>query len=143
MRTVRISMRDARALFEFFSGGGFIHEMPHEVAAARANLERAMKPKRSLAPARKRRAEKKQTKRGASEDIRKAVWVRADERCEVCGTHGSGANPLDFERLFRKVNGESVEECWICCRSCHKRKHPATEIRAGALSQASEGVGDG
>ena len=121
MRAIKLHPGTAKSALDLL-----VAAYPGQSLLAVEELRRALAPKplkRSVKKARKERAEKKTAKKEKSGSVRLAVWARADDRCEVCGTYGNDSNPLDFEHFFRKVNGESVEECWICCRACHKQKH--------------------
>lgn len=124
MRAVRISWKTAQALLAAVDRLDDIDQgLIVGQRLAQDALRQAMAPKRSVKAHRTTKAKKDKTKQEKTSAVRRAVWARADERCEACGDPGSGFNPLDLEHFFRRVNGESLEECWLTCRRCHKAKH--------------------
>lgn len=87
-----------------------------------AALEAALAPKKSAAPAKKRRAEKKATHREEMGDIRRHVLERAKGRCEFCGVTTAS---LEVDHMFGGANRrtlQSVFTCWALCRFCHLQK---------------------
>lgn len=80
-----------------------------------ASIDSALRPKRSVAPARKRRVAKKKTRKEETALLRAAVFARADNKCEVCG-----AEATDLEHAFGRVRAkQSTSNCLALCRPCH------------------------
>lgn len=85
-------------------------------------IETALKPKRSLAPARKRREAKKKTHREEIGAIREAVLQRAKGVCEACN---NTCGDLEVDHFFggsRRRSLQSETTCWALCPGCHREK---------------------
>lgn len=76
----------------------------------------------------KRKVEKRAKKKDELAEIRMEVWARSDGRCESCRqpfrTYGYGAGELDhfFGGSGRRLEKQSVFNCWRLCRPCHQQK---------------------
>lgn len=117
MRSVRISLKAARVLLDYLNGA------PRAVGSvAIAELERAMKPKRSVKLARARRETKAITKKALRASVRTEVMIRASARCENCGRIESEFNHLEMDHFWGRARAESVETCWALCNECHRWK---------------------
>lgn len=96
-----------------------------EVRAAKAHvgaIDAALKPKRSVAPARKRRESKKKSHRDEMGAIRVAVLTRAGGLCEQCGTAQERLECDHFYGGSRRRSEQAVETVWALCHYCHRSK---------------------
>lgn len=88
-------------------------------------LHAAQAPKRSAAPAKKRREKKARAVHVKTRDIRVDVAARAKGRCENCCAFGTDFAPLELDHFFggrNKRSHESAATCWLLCRTCHRAK---------------------
>ena len=88
-------------------------------------IDRALTPKRSLAPAAKRRASKAELRAEKISAIRGEVWERSSGSCENCTTDLNDSEG-DLDHAFggsgRRRTMEAVTTCWRLCRTCHQDK---------------------
>ena len=86
-------------------------------------INRALTPKRSLAPAAKRRASKAETRKEEMQQLRSAVVERAGDDCEACQLPFREENPGELDHWFggsgRRLVAQSFETCWLIHHSCH------------------------
>ncbi len=123
MRSVRLSLRTARVIFEIATRPrGGVNNMAE--LAAMKELERAMEPKRSIKPARIRKEAKKKTKKEEAAEIRDLVLERADGFCESCLINfDPDLRPGELDHFWgRGKERQRVENCWALCRGCHRAK---------------------
>ena len=91
-------------------------------------IDRALTPKRSLAPAAKRRASKAELRAEKISAIRHKVEARSQGRCENsnCAAEFSDAHPGEMDHAFggsgRRRAMESELTCWMLCHACHRDK---------------------
>lgn len=86
-------------------------------------LDFALKPKRSVQKARKRRATKRISKNEETARIREAVFSRAGNQCEIVNVGGLRCENVatDLAHLFGKGHRQQTERncaaaCWVCHR---------------------------
>ena len=120
-RRVSISLKTARALFDLalnrWSGSDV------DLGRTLEELEAAMKPKRSLAPARQRRTAKRETVKERRAEIRTQLEARANGSCEACGISERFVGPLEWDHFFGRVRvPETVRSGWLLCPECHRQK---------------------
>jgi len=113
MRSVRISMKTARAIL---SAGSIAWRDPAARQAIQ-ELERAMKPKRSVSSNRKRRETKRVTKALDYTELARALAGRSGGRCEL--NPGEHVATEVHHALGRKVP-QSEANCIAICRECHE-----------------------
>ena len=96
-----------------------------------AQVEHALKPKRSARPARERREAKQAAEDGEWRLIKSQVFGRAAGRCEHCGATGP-LGMLDPDHFLggngRRKTMQSKFTVWVLCRLCHDEKganHPS------------------
>lgn len=86
-------------------------------------LARSLKPKRALAPARKRRVAKAKTRKDEWAQIREAVLERANGVCEHCR---APKDRLAADHMFsgngRRLSLQSKFTVWGLCFHCDQRK---------------------
>ena len=106
-------------------------------------LRAALKPKRSVAPARKRKAAKAKTRKEETSEIREAVFARAGGHCECgCGGQDGPGMPLTFANQPGELDHfwgrgkaqQTVENCWALSRLHHRAKTLGIPDRAGWIS---------
>jgi hypothetical protein len=113
-----LSKRILMEMREHFSGNARWVECPPGERRWLEAIDLALKPRRSLKPARQRRAEKKKTKKEETAEIRAAVFERAKGLCEMCGTFAT-----DLEHAFGRVRvPQKVSNCLAICRPCHRAR---------------------
>ena len=89
-----------------------------------AEINRALTPKRSAAPAKKLRAAKKATRKEKTANVRFLVMERAGFRCESCGV-SLPLGGLELDHVFGGANRralETPETCMALCHACHVSK---------------------
>ncbi len=88
-------------------------------------IDLALKPKRSLKPAKARRAVKGKAHMEGIGEIRRGVFTRAGGRCEECERELDEIH-LSVDHFFggsgRRRALQSVETCWVLCSPCHIHK---------------------
>jgi hypothetical protein len=115
MRSVRISMKTARAALDALTGEfpGYAGRHWGEAAVA---LKAAMEPKRSVKLARARKEAKQEAKWRGSARLRAKLIEVSGGSCELC--ERKGCDP--HHALGRKNAPESFENCLWVCRACHE-----------------------
>lgn len=113
MTRISLSARSARALL---ANRSIREDFDPALRRAREELEAALKPKRSKAPARARREAKRKTKRELFDAIKRQVFARSGGKCELCGVRVAS----DPHHVFGRVRvPESVSNVIAVCRRCH------------------------
>lgn len=120
MRSVRISLKTARALLEMLGEHPW-SDNQQAVLRAGEELRAAMAPKRSKAvsgPTRRQARETKRlTKKEETAAIRAEVLRRAEGICELCESAGAD----DLHHAFGRVRQrQSVSNTLAVCRPCHR-----------------------
>lgn len=110
-----ISKRAAKALLDAVVKKIGTHD--YSIRQAAEELERALKPKRSVKASRVRRETKRLTKKEETASIREAVFARAEGICELCECAGAD----DLHHAFGRVRQrQSVANTLAACRGCHR-----------------------
>ena len=123
--SIRISRKTARVCLDILVPSRWTN-------AAIQELEAALKPKRSVAPARKRKAAKAKTRKEETSEIRAAVFARAHDTCEACEC----VDATDLHHaLGRKNARQHANNCLALCRGCHESFTDKKEGRTVALSE--------
>jgi hypothetical protein len=129
MRTVRLSLKHARALVSVL--GGVTMSMHSVEADARFALEKAIRP-RPVSSHRVRKERKRETMRERWAAVRQQVAQRAGPFCECgCGAVFSAVDPGESDHFFGRARAESVETVWKLSRACHRQKtanHPSAAL---------------
>lgn len=119
-RSVRISWKTAQALLALPTTDGLTDPIERR---ALAELRAAMAPKCSVKFAVKRKAAKRKTKKQETAEIREAVFVRAEGRCECRCGRVFGLDPGEMDHFFPKGRTpQTVRTCWALASSCHRAK---------------------
>lgn len=121
--SVRISRRAALAILEALRPADLI--VPSEIieaTRARAELEKALQPKRSVLARRKRTRAKKDEKNAETAAIRAHVMLRAGGKCECgCGSAITGAT-AHMDHFFSRRERQTVRNCWALHSCCDAAK---------------------
>ena len=120
-----ISPKNLRLIHELLmvmdAGEGRILES--DLKASLNVVARALTPRRSLAPAARRRAVKDETRKEEMQQLRSAVVERAGDDCEACQLPFREENPGELDHWFggsgRRLMAQSFETCWLVHHSCH------------------------
>lgn len=115
MKSVRISAKTAQVALDILVPSQWTNR-------AIAELEAALKPKRSVKLARARKAVKAKTKREETAEIRAAVMKRADGACEACRRLFTEDMPGQMDHMFSRREPQTERSCWALCFGCHKIK---------------------
>ena len=134
---VSLSRRDAEAL-----------ERGPEVDAgayARAlnRLRSALKPSPKRTAAKKERRATKAERRAAhnaeTADIHREVAIRADGKCEACGSYFAPFSPAHMDHQAGRAKlPQSVTNCWLLCFACDRDKTENRPSRAHWLQKFAE-----
>lgn len=120
-----LSAKVLRRIRAFVSPMGFT-EPNSEARFIVDAVDFALKPKRSLAPAKKRREAKKKAHREETGAIRAAVVKRADNTCEACRSQFRAFDYFAMDHFFggsgRRRAMQRPETCWLLCRDCNHLK---------------------
>lgn len=132
MRSVRLTLKCARLILAALEEGGY--------PGYAEDLRIAMKPKRSLAPARKRAKAKVLSKRAKTRAVRDLVFERAGDFCECgCGRSFGGFDGVKTMDHFEGIaRSETLETCWGLRWSCHQRKTAQSPNRHAWLNRFIE-----
>lgn len=130
--TVRVSISRRTAL-------ELLSRLPTDSGMDRAGeeLRRALQlPQTKVEPTRKQeKAKKTRAKRASTKEIRAVVLRRAGARCESCYR----TDALELDHFFGRAKvPQSVANCWLLCRSCHRAK---TDGRPSAAFWLREFIG--
>ena len=73
--------------------------------------------------------------------VRRAVILRAQGKCERCGTHRSFSGFFDVHHIFGAEKGDRVWNCVAVCPNCHREAHfsPELETINAALLKVAAG----
>lgn len=112
---VRISRKTALRLLDFVAAND---------DWAVEELRTALKPKRFVQLARKRRVAKRATKNQETAAIRMVVMARSGGFCEACGFAPEAFGlPLEMDHFYGRVRvRQSADTVWMLCSPCHRRK---------------------
>lgn len=149
MKTVRLSLRAARAWHEDMMSGRWDPDLVRELEAAISRSTRASATRKRLgAPKRAKKATKRQRTAG----VREAVMARARGVCE-CGCLRSFSETFfgqaTLDHFEGKARSETLETCWALRAGCHSAKtenHPSASAwlhRFIAHCEKHTGLGDG
>jgi 5-methylcytosine-specific restriction endonuclease McrA len=122
--SVKLSLKAARFVLELVDGSLGIYGPAHEQAEmdlkeAIAKATRASATRRRMAAPKR---EKRKTKRDETATIRAVVVDRARGRCEACSFLPL-LGLLEMDHFFgRGRTAQSVANCWLLCRMCHRAK---------------------
>lgn len=91
-------------------------------------IDRALTPKRSAEPRRKRRQARREEWSEKIHGVREGVLARSYGLCEACGHPGHELDEF-FGGIGRRRVLASIRTCWFLCIKCH---HDKTENRPNA-----------
>jgi hypothetical protein len=125
MTRVSLSVKHARALWGLLPN---ISDVSPEESRAMAELSRQLAP-RPKSSAAKRTEKRRRTKREETSAIYEQVAKRAGWWCENCNRTLDALNPGEMDHQLGRRVPQSIENCWMLCRTCHRAK---TENRPDA-----------
>lgn len=122
---ISLSRRDAEAIASLVETRhpGWLANQQDAIDRLRAAL--APKPKRTAAKKERRArvASKRAAKREETAAIYAAAEARAAGKCEACGEWFWDGDPAELDHaLGRGRYRQSISNCWLLHRSCHRRK---------------------
>ncbi len=122
---VSISVKSARVIYSSLEANGILGPGSTRVfAELHSAIKRATRARPALKKSKAAREKKKRTKAKDTKSVRAIVFARAGGKCECgCGQALKAFDPGDLDHFWGRGKApQSVENCWLLTRQCHRQK---------------------